>query len=188
MPSVNDKTKYYFLAGAIVFIFLFDFFLIMSPQLKALGTLGQNIAKLDKDIKDTNYNLERISLFKTEAERLQEKLFKIEKSVLSRQEVPLALDKISRIAAGVDVQIDQIMPLKDSESLALESAEGKYYALPIFVKAIGGYHNIGKFFNRLETDEIFMTIEDFEIMNNNLNPQKHILKMAITIFTLEKEK
>ena len=159
----------------------------MRPQLKALGTLGQNITKLDKDIKETNYNLERISLFKAEAQRLRENLVKTERSVLSRQEVPLALDKISRIAADVNVQIDQIMPLKDSESLALESVEGQYYALPIFVKAVGGYHDIGKFFNQLETNEIFMTIEDFEIMHNNLNPREHILKMAITIFTLQRD-
>ena len=186
IPEMTRKMKYYFLAGFVFFIFLFDYIFIMGFQINALKSLSPKNLELSENLKETKYNLENMPHYQKEVSRLREKLLRVETSILSREEIPMLLEKISRLAISSDVQIDQIMPLKDSQELVLENDGGKYFALPIYVRGQGSYHAIGKLFNRIETDKIFMSIEDFDISQNSSHPRKHIVKSAITIFVMEK--
>jgi len=187
LPPLTQKTSYYVLGGAVVFILLFDYLFFMSFQIKALGSLNPKIATLGKDLKDTKYHLERISLYESEATRLREKFSKVKTSILTREEVPMILENISRIASSLGVQIDQIMPLKESEEKMLETDGGFYFAVPILVKAEGSYHNIGRLFNKVEEDQIFMNIQDFDIVKNNAYPNKQMLKFVVIIFVKEEK-
>ncbi|MDP8264380.1 MAG: type 4a pilus biogenesis protein PilO [Candidatus Aceula lacicola] len=186
IPEITGKMKYYFLAGFILFVLLFDYVFIMGFQINALKSLIPKSVELSKELKETKYNLKNMPHYQKEVSRLRGNLSKVEMSVLSREEIPMLLEKISRLAISSDVQIDQIMPLKDSQELVLENDGGKYFSLPIYVRGQGGYHAIGELFNRIETDEVFMSIEDFDITQNSGHPRRHIVKIAITIFVMEK--
>ncbi len=188
IPDVTEKTKYYFLAGIVLLVILFDYVFIMRMQINALASLRPKVSELSKDFNDTQYNLERISLYQSEVAKLRGKLKETETSILTREEIPMALEKISRLAGNFDIQIDQIMPLKESQELVLDSSEGKFFALPIFIKALGSYHDIGHFFNKIETNEIFMNIQDFSITQNSNFAKKQFFTIAITVFVVEKPK
>ena len=78
------------------------------------------------------------------------------------------------------------MPLRDSQNLELENDEGKYFSLSILINAMGSYHNIGRFFNRIESNPTFMSISDFDIASRNTDPTHHELRMTVKVFILEK--
>ncbi len=187
IPEMTNKTKYYLFAGIIVIVFLLDYTLFMRFRIKALNSLAPEISKFSESLKNTKYNFEHQPAYQKEVSGLREKLSKVEKSILAREEIPMLLENISRLATSSNVQIDQIMPLKDSQSLVLENEDARFYALPIYVKGQGGYHSIGEFFNRIESNQVFMNIEDFDIFSSPQNPRKHIVKTAVTIFVMERK-
>ncbi|MDD3374850.1 MAG: type 4a pilus biogenesis protein PilO [Candidatus Omnitrophica bacterium] len=187
IPEMAEKMKYYLLAGLVVFILFFDYVLFMRFQINALKSISPKNIELSENLKELKRNLENMPHYQKEVSRLREKLVRVDASVLSREEIPMMLEKISRLAIAAGVQIDQIMPLKDSQELVLEREGAKYFALPIYVKGQGGYHAIGELFSRIEGDQIFMNIEDFDIMQNSAHLRNHIFKIAITIFIVEKD-
>ncbi|MDP8265477.1 MAG: type 4a pilus biogenesis protein PilO [Candidatus Aceula meridiana] len=187
LPPLTQKTSYYVLGGAVAFALLFDYLFVMSFQIRALRSLNPKIATLGKDLKDIKYHFERVSIYEAEAARLRERFSKVKTSILTREEIPMILENISRIASGLGVQIDQIMPLKESEEQMLESDEAIYFAVPIFIKAEGGYHAFGKFFNRIEEDQTFMNIQDFDIVKSSTHPRKQMSKFVIIIFVKEEK-
>lgn len=187
IPEMTNKTKYYLFAVIIVAVLLLDYTLFMRFRIKALSLLTPEISRLSEDLKQVKYNFEHQPEYQKEVSGLREKLAKVETSILAREEIPTLLKSISRLAISSNVQIDQIMPLKDSQSLVLENEDAKFYALPIYVKGQGGYHAIGKFFNRIENNQVFMNIEDFDVSQNSQNFREHVIKIAITIFVMERK-
>ena len=186
IPQVQEKHRHYVLGGLLFFIFFFFYLLIISPQLRIFIKLGPEITSLSKDIKQARDDMRNMEKYRMEVSDLREKMKWHGSKILSKEEIPTILENISRLANDAKVQITQIMPIRESQKLVLDNEDGKYYSLPILINARGGYHNIGQFYNHVETDKIFMSIDDFDIAANNEDPAKHSLKMTVKVFVHEK--
>lgn len=185
--ALEEKKRYYVLAGILLIIFLLDYFLIMQPQLKTLMTLNPKITILAKDFKKAKEDIPRFHQYQQEVVKLREKKIAIGTKILAKEEIALVLENISRIANRQGVRINQIMPLKDSQQLVLTNEDGRYDTLPILIDAKGGYHDFGRFFNQIEQDPIFMSITDFDMTANTSDPAHHTVRMTITAYVLEKD-
>jgi len=186
LTALDEKNRYYILAGILLFIFLLDYFLIMQPQLRTLMTLNPKITILAKDFKRVKGDMPRYNQYQEEVFKLREKKMVSGTKILLKEEVSMILENISRIANKVGVRINQIMPIKDSQQLVLANEDGRYYALSILVDARGGYHDIGRFFNQVENDPIFMSIIDFDITANTSDPAHHSTRVTIKSYVLGK--
>ena len=186
--EITKKLGYVLLAVIILFIFFVDYFLFMRPQFKAISSLGAKASAVTKDIKETHLNSKKIDLLKAEAARLQEKLGKVEKSILPVADMTIIADRIFQLAAQYDVQINQVAPAKESQAKKPNSDKGEYLGLPVLVEGTGGYHNIGLFFNSLESAETFMNIQSFQISQSPRSTKKHLLTMVINVFVLKKDR
>jgi Tfp pilus assembly protein PilO len=184
--EITKKLGYVALALAVALLFFVDYFFIIRFQAKAVTSLGRKVSGLAKDIKETQSHFKNMDQLKAETAMLQEKLGKIEKSILPTADMTMIADYLHELAAKHSIQISQISPVGESEAKAFKNDHGEYLGLPISLEAEGGYHNIGSLFSSIENGEICMNIQSFQIAQNPRNTKKHVLKMLVIVFILKK--
>ncbi len=184
--KMNEKNRYYVLAAILIGIFVIDYLFIMMPQVRTLLALNPKISALSKDLKQARDDIKKVDQYQAELRGFKEKMKTIGKKILNREEIPTILDNISLIANASKVRINQIMPIRESQNLVLTTDEGKYFSFPILVVAKGGYHDLGRFLNKIENNRIFMSIMDFDITGNSDDTTHHSARITIKAFIREK--
>ena len=179
--QITDKNRYYIIGGVLLVIFLF----VIIFQVKLLMSLNPKISILSKDLAEAKDNIARLGQFQQEAERLQKKIQKIDEGTLRKEQIPSVLENIAVIAKASNIKINQLVPLRESQDLVLTTETAKYFSFPILIHARAGYHDIGRFYNRLENSEVLMNIVDFDIASNNENTTQHSLNMVVQVFLRE---
>lgn len=185
--EMTRQLSYVLLGFAIIFIVIVDFFLIMRPQLQALASARKKIVETSQGVRETKDNLQRLPVLREEIVSLKDKLSRIENSILPKEEAIMMIDKISKLAAKSSIRINQIAPLNNAETRVLSNEHGEYFSLPIALSAEGGYHEIGTFFCKLENDETFMNIDNFEIMKDAGSAKKNIVTATVNVFIVKKK-
>ncbi len=183
---INEKNRYYVLSIVLMAILLFDYFVIMARQFDTIKKLTPQIQTLSHSLKEAKDNMAHLDQFQKEINQHREKMRGIGTTILTREEIPIILDHISNIANQYQIKINQMMPLKDAQQEILSNSDGKYYSLPVLINAKGGYHNIGRFFNDLENNKIFMSIIDFDLVSSVDDPTRHTITMKIKTFIQDK--
>ena len=186
MTKVFEKYQYVVLGGILLTIFAFDYFFFMKPQLNTLNTLSPKLTILRQDITQATDNIAQIDFYRSEIGQLKEKFKKSDFKILSKEEANLILEGISRLATQNKVKIDQILPFKGPPELLLKNKEGSYYSFPIRLEAKGGYHDIGRFLDQLERDNVFKSITALTIVSNADDPTHHSIKLTVKSIILEK--
>lgn len=161
--QINPQQKNYILVGCVILIFILDVLVFMRPQFKAMTKINQKIRGLSRDMKTLKSDAQRIDELKGQLEQLKTEVAQVSGKIFSKESVPLILENLSRLANENGMKIDNIKPLSDQERLVSEKKGRSYLALPIELQAKAGYHNLGKFLNRLERGEIFFKIKDFTV-------------------------
>jgi type IV pilus assembly protein PilO len=172
------------LAAAII-IFL-DFFFIMKPQIRWLKDLGTKIRQLKSQIEQTDRDIALIVQLQKQYQSSKKDMSDIERRVPQEEDIPLILQDISSAANSSMIKIFQIRPMKEEKEVILETKSGKYYRIPISIVAKGGYHLFGKFLNKLENSEIFMSINNLEISPSASDYKRHNINLIINTFIFKK--
>ncbi|MBI5416092.1 MAG: type 4a pilus biogenesis protein PilO [Candidatus Omnitrophica bacterium] len=184
IAKVDEKNRYYILIGALVLIFLLDYFVVMQPQLVALTKIRPEIKILLQNIQTARDDTQKTGFYQGEIKRLQGVLGKTSRKVLSKDEVSAILERISRLAGETGMKMDQIPPFNEDQEILLEDRKRTYYALPILLEARSGYHNFGKFLNRLEQDDLFLSVTTFSVSaGDDIHDQ--VLKMNLQAIIFE---
>ena len=186
LPKIDEKSRNFILGGVLILIFILDYFLVMGPQLNTLRALNPKISALSSDIKTAKEGMAKINQYRQDIAKLNEKQEKANRRVITKEEVNWVLDSISRIAIDERVKIDQIMPLKGSETVLLSNKEGKYYSFPIMVNARCGYHELGKFLNKIEHGDVFLSVNDLNFAASGDGTDRHIAKLTFKTVVFEK--
>ena len=167
----------------LLIVFLSDYFFIMKRQMDALNTSNPQVVLLKQDIAEIKNNVEKINDYKDQIVRLKEQLQKSGYNIPSKEEV---LDGISRIAYQNKIKIDQMIPGKGMQEVLKKDLEEQYYAFPILVEAHGGYHDIGRFVDQLEKDNVYKSISTLTIESNAKDQAQHTAKLMIKTILLDK--
>src|SRR3972149_1490460 len=125
--KVDEKKRFYLFIGVLVFVFLLDYLILMRPQLSTLMKINPEINILSQDIKQTQDDLLKISFYKSEVDRLRKNIKEVNQMIRSKDEVPLILERISRLANQNSIKIDQIMPNTQGQEILLDNKEQKYF-------------------------------------------------------------
>ncbi|MBZ0165567.1 MAG: type 4a pilus biogenesis protein PilO, partial [Candidatus Omnitrophica bacterium] len=153
-----DKTLYYVFGVVLLTVFLLDYFLLMAPQLNTLAKINPEIKILREDIDKARNDIARIGQYQSQVKKFQEDINQENKKVELRDEVPLILEHISRVADQNKVILNQIMPNVIDSQIVLENDERIYYDLPIDIEARASYHDLGRFINAIEQGPIFLKV------------------------------
>lgn len=184
--QVNQKNPHYTLVGLMVIIFLVAYFGAIQFQLATLRSMNPKIGTLAEEIKTAKNNIQRLPQFKMEIAKLSEKLDKLKDKIKNKDQVPEILESISRVAGNNNVRIDQLIPNTAVGDPILKNNDGKYYAVPIVVEGLGGYHEVSRFINQLETEQMFLQIPNFSMGADDTDPIRHRIKLTIDAIVFEK--
>lgn len=183
LEKIDDKQRYYIFAGLLLLIFLLDYFILMRPQLGALSKITPEIKILQDDLVLAKENIARKTEYQTQVEKLKSDVEQANARVKPRSQLPLVFEWISRAADASGVTIDQMMPLIADQQSLLKARGREYVSIPLKIQARGGYHQFGRFLNRLESGDIFFAVDNFSILSSeSQNPHTIQLMLQAVIY------
>jgi Tfp pilus assembly protein PilO len=181
--NLNEQLRYGLLGLAVIIVIVLDVFLLVLPQIGSIAHTNQDIKKLSEDIQKVHTDKERIDQLR---KNLKATRVQLSAKVRAIQEVPVILSTISSIANVYKVKIDQLVPEKGQQETLASDADGKYYGLPILIRAHCGYHMFGHFLNNLENGDFDFIMKDFIIQNNDKDPGTHLFSLTIQVILVDK--
>jgi len=184
--SFNDRARLALLTGAALLAILLYVVILGLPQMAGIGAINAQVRKLSEGSQQVLIDKQRYDLYGKSLEIARYQLGSLNVKVRPIQEVPAILSTISSIAREYGVKIDQLVPEYSQQETLTASAEGKYFALPIEVKARCGYHMFGHFLNKLENEDLYFILKDFIIQNDEKDPKTHLFSLTIKIVLVDK--
>jgi len=185
VAKVNEKNPYYTLGAFLLVLFLLDYFLLMQVQLGVLFRLNPKVTTAVEELKTTRADIAKVGEYRQQIVALEAKVKKINEKIHARDEVPLVINKVTRLAKNNGVRIEQIMPDSSSAEPIVKDSEGQYYAVPLRIDARATYHDFGRFVNHLEREEAFLTIGDFMIEASPADSSLHVIKLTLNAIVFE---
>ena len=182
--EIDEKNFYRIFWGALVLIFILDYVLFMRLQLNALWKINPQIKELSENYKQAKVDIERQPEYEKQVEQLKQVMVDVQVKIKSREDVPLILERISRLAQENGIKIDQITPFSGQSTVLLEKSGRKYYSVPISVEAQSGYHDFGRFLNRLENDKVFLKTDSFTFLGKG-SGSSHSIKLILQAIVYE---
>ena len=184
--NLNDQARYAILGGVVFLIILLDVFLLVLPQINGIGHVNDQIKKISEDTQQVLTDRQRINQLRKNLQEARVQLNSLSLRVRPIQEVPAILSTISSIAKEYGVIIDQLVPEKSQQEDLTVAADGKYYALPILIKAHCGYHMFGHFLNKLENGDMYFILKDFIIQNDEKDTNTHLFSLTIKLILVNR--
>lgn len=186
--DVYKKYPFYATVGLLLILLLIDYFGILRFQLNTLMSLDTKTTKLSMELQTAKTDMQRMPRYRQEVVDRKNQVAEINRKVNSREDVPLVLENISRIANRNDVKIERIMPDTSSHKPVLQNNTGKYFSIPIIIEARSGYHDFARFLNQLEAEGVFLDIPQFTIATNRGDSRKHVIKLTLHTVVFEEAK
>ena len=185
VARINEKNPYYTLGLFLLIVFLLDYFLVMQFQLRTLYHLNPKVSMLSQELRTTQDTISKLQQYQVEVKKLSQKVRLLNSQIRTREQLPLVIDSIMRLAKKTGVRVEQIMPNSTAPESILKNNEGQYFSIPLVVEARAGYHNFGKFLNLLEREEAFLNIGDFTISASSTEAAQHDIKMNLNAIVFE---
>jgi len=181
--AIDIKKRYLIFFGILIFVFFLDLVILMRPQFVALGKINRHISTQSKQLLEARSNIKKEKQLKREVESLQEQIFESRIQVVPKEEVPLVLEIISRLAEKNSISVDQLVPQTENALFLSQDKTRKYYVLAVIFKARSGYHNFGRFLNEIENHSYYFNIADFSMKSiDNSRLLNIVLTLNIIIY------
>lgn len=185
ITKANDKNPFMIVFVAIGLILAVYYVIFLQGKLKELTELSTTINNSQQALDVTKNDIQRFSQYQDEVKNLNKKLENLSKKIKSKDEIPIALQGLSQVAAKNGVKIEQLMPDTNRGKVLLKNKEGKFVAIPIIIGARSTYHNFGRFLNMVEKQGVFSGVADFGVMTNPDDANQHLVKIALNIIVFE---
>ena len=185
--KMNEKNPYYLLLLLLSAILLGLYFFPIQYQFASLQTLIPKVRDLGQDLQNSQNNIQRLAQYEKELAGLKAKYARINKKIKMKEELPMLLETISRIASKNNVRIEQVMPQTTVQEPVLDNADGKYFLVPIMIEARSGYHDFGRFLNQLEQEGIFSDLADLTMAADVADTNHHLTRLTLKSILLEKK-
>lgn len=172
------------LIAALIVIVYFNY--LLKPQIVRVAGAVIKVSRIGNDLKNARADIERIGKFKSDIDSYKEKVDRHEKMLPAEQEIPSLLETLSSMAKSSGVKIVGIMPSVTKEVDKLSRSQ-IYQEIPILISAKSGYHELGRFLNRLENSDRFMKVVDIQIKANTPTPKKQDVELLVLTYILLKK-
>ena len=164
----NEKLrKYGWTAGTGVLILLVYYFLFLGPRAAALKKYQSQAGTLKQQVADASRLVSNLEAIREQKINLSERINLIEEKIPGEREVTVLLDYVSDMAGESKVEIIGLEPVRANKTkLPPPLAEGEqvnpFSETLVLVRGKGGYHQLGKFINKIENSGI-MRLKEFRV-------------------------
>ena len=155
--KLSTKKKVLILAAilcVIVGLYLYAFFL---PQQEGLKAAKGELSKLAKELNESKAITRDLQKFKEQVQKLNEELKNALTQLPNEREIPEILKNISSLGKESSLEFTLFRPKP-------EEPQQFYAKVPIELVALGTYHNIGIFFDKVSKLPRIINVVDFNMM------------------------
>lgn len=185
LDSSDRRIVYVCIAALLVLLVGADYFLAARFQLGRLEAVAAGSARLKKEISELKDSKNRIAQLISQRDVLSRDYANLQRMIVSKDGVPLVLDKISSVAGRNGVQVNQILPRSMELKPLLKRKEGAYFSQPVQVQLRAGYHDFARMLDELMRQGAFWKVDELRIMAGE-SEQRHTIEMILKILVLEK--
>ena len=138
---------------AIAGLYLYFFFM---PGRDELNVAQRELSKLESELSNSKAIARDLQKFKEQVEKLNEELKNALTQLPNEKEIPEILKTISSLGKESNLEFTLFRPKP-------EQAQQFYAKVPIELVALGNYHNIGIFFDRVSKLPRIINVVDFNM-------------------------
>ena len=166
--------------------FILIYFLIW-PAWVARPGIYKEIKAIETQIQTTNTLYRK----KPELEKNRDEDMKYIQAQKTRLYLPgessLLLGAISKKAEASKVSVIGSKPVDYLEKFPVPF-DAQYEGSAYIFTLEGGYHDLGGFISKIETNEKLLRIQSFHLQPQNDNPQKHVADLSLSAVSIKKDK
>jgi len=156
MTNAPRSQKIILGAMVLAIFVLGGYFLLLSPKLIDLSDLRGRIGTLQSQVRQSRATAQNLAGFRAEAIRLRERLEAAKEQLPSEKEMPTLYRQISELAFQTGLTVSLFQPK--------EPLPGEVYSeLPITISAEAGFHQVGRFFERLTRLHRIVTLTEMKL-------------------------
>ena len=183
--SSDPRLVYGVIALLVVLFAGLDYFLAARFQLSRLEAVVARSAQLKKDILELKDSQNRIQQLSSQRDTLRLDHADLQRMIVSKDGIPVVLDRISSVAGRCGVQVNQILPRPMEDKPLLKRKEGAYFSQPVQVQLRAGYHDFARMLDELMRQGVFWKIDELRITAGE-SEQRHTIEMILRVLILEK--
>jgi type IV pilus assembly protein PilO len=186
IKKLDPKYRYVIFGATLLLVFLLNYLIFLGPLMGSLKKMSASTSELKQNLQNVKNDIARIDQNRAQLEKIRSQINEVKIKIRTKQEVPLILEDISRIANQNGVKIDQLMPLKDQQEVLAKNENVRYYSLPILIQARSGYHDLGSFLAQMEADKIFYSLSSFSVTSNPKETARQVVQLTVRSVISEK--
>jgi Tfp pilus assembly protein PilO len=153
--------------AAIALVLVLGFYLLVyGPRDKEKAQLASQVRELEEKLDNARAVAELRPVLEKQIQEMGDKLAYYERRLPNEKEVPKLLVELRRAVEEEDVQLEALKA-GDPEN------RGTYTTVPFDVEIVAGYHELGKFINRLESGERFLAVDNLSVEADRRQKDAH---------------
>ncbi len=184
LKTLDPKYLLPLLVAAALGVVVLDVLFMARPQWGAIAALSAKTVQVRTDIDLLTVNTQRMAQFRENLDKARRQMKDFKAMVHTQDGVPAVLREISTVGNEYGVKIDQLVPQKADGAALVTNEDGKYKSLSILIRARAGYHDLGRFLNRLIQEHVFWQLETVDVMADDRDRARHTVKLQMKILVL----
>ena len=189
MEDVKDflydpQKRAYVILGAAALFFLAVLFLAVIPGTGIVITRMATHSNLEKTIDLAEKDIAKLPIVRDKLAELKEEYAFYSVKIPSRKEIGEFLESLAITAGRSDIRLLSVTPLDQPAAATFKPAE-KYSDMMLVISAKGGYHQINRFVEHLESGRGFSSIRDIRIQNDTKNPTRHDAHIVLKVYVFD---
>jgi len=186
MKKITATREQLRIAGIILMsvVAVLYFIFIFLPLFKKAA----DYSRKEKELRDRLKMVEELDADKQalgkEIEVIKQRLDFYEKKLPRKVNIPEILEELVSIGKASSVNFASIEPQKIEEIKVGEAGVKKYLEIPIKLKLKAGYHEFGRFVNRIENFQRFMKVNSIKITPDVSNEKRNDISLVVSAFAL----
>ena len=177
----------------VVILYVY-FTALVAPFWKRFVQLGQDVKSAQVKWQQTQQIVAKEPELRQEQQRLSDTIEELGQSLPSEEALPKVIELLSRVADETGLRIQTIFPQrsfesqtdgagkKDSAQGAADNLKALYKEIPIQIDAVSGFHQLGTFLSRVESDAQAMELKSLRISGNPKEPLAHDVKLVLRAY------
>jgi type IV pilus assembly protein PilO len=180
--KLPTSRKVMILVGILCAIAGLYFYFFLNPKQEKLKDLNAKFVKLDADLKNYIAVTKDLEKFRAEEKSLNQKLSEALKQLPNEKEIPEILKNITSLGKESNLEFTLFKPKP-------EEPQQFYAKVPIELIALGNYHNVGIFFDKVGKLPRIINVVDFNMTRaKSANPKgkgeiENLLKTSCLVNT-----
>jgi Tfp pilus assembly protein PilO len=194
MKLTGAKREQTILIGVVVFgvVILYIYLTVLAvPLWKRFVQLGQEMRTARTKLQQTEQAVAQEPSVRQERDRLTDTIEELGRSLPSEEALPKVIEVLSNVATEAGLRIQTIFPQRSFESAGEKSATAKpvadnlkalYKEIPIQIDALTGFHQLGAFLSRVESNDQAMEVKSLRISSDPKEPRLHDVKLVLRVY------